>query len=145
MTKSLSNTELLDFALEMFNEGKIQPQKEPISKVSEPRVPDISKITITNEQVECLLQNKPLPMRKQPVAQKSVQNVKNEITISKRDILEIVLEFKKVISQASNLIKEMTTVGSIGVNMAPTEKKKPKKKKQFSLRRASEIVKETLK
>jgi hypothetical protein len=53
--------------------------------------------------------------------------------VQKVDINELIAEFKDLVSKAKTVLAEITTVGSIGTNLAGAKPKKKKKKKHGSM------------
>jgi len=138
-----SDQDLLDMAIDMFNEGSILPQQEPISKEADPSVPDISNINISAEDVDALLEGRNVSNKER---KRVGRKVVAEGPSKKRDLLDILAEFTEIMSQAKDLIAEMTTCGAIGVNLAPKKSSKKKTKtNKIKLRAAKDIMKDHLK
>lgn len=118
-----SDQKILDAALELFNQGEITPQREPVSLPADPEAPDLSKFDLSESQINAMLSGKPLLQQKellnQPKAPKPV--IQEEKTFE-----ELLKEFNDVVGQAVKLLKEMTSCGMIGTSSAPPKKVKKK-------------------
>lgn len=84
---------------------------------------------------------KPLPTRLKAVVKKEV--LVEEKEAETKTMQELIVEFKKCVFQAKAIINEMTTVGALGVNMAPPAKKKVVKKKEVVKKKRVKVAEST--
>jgi len=134
MTKQFS---IGDFAMSLIEKNKDEYKKStanglPVS-VPTPDGPDLSKIQVDEATVTDIFA-KSFGIKKKAVARPVQESKKivEKINPPKKSPEQLIAEFEQVLTQAKGLIREMTTCGMIGVNMAgPIKKKKIKKKFKY--------------
>ena len=126
-----------DFAEQIIAQDKLKslggnapPTFESDPSIYSPDVnaqaPDISNVTVPNDFVNSIVENKEIAVE-QPTAVKESLADKQEVPPVQslgevHELKSLVAELKELIAEVKQTLTEMTAVGSLGVNMAPAPK-----------------------
>lgn len=120
-----------DFAEKLMESGAVKPQNKS-APVQTPKAPvfeqrDISKVQVPDDFMKQVLGNKYTPQRTQNKVSKKVIQESTQVQPVQLLNEEKVDELISLLRDVKNLLSEMTTAGSIGVNLAgPKKMIKPK-------------------
>jgi len=118
------------FAEQILSEdlGKIEAGEAPapIGGITpDPEQKDITRVEVPNSFMATVLNEEVSELGAIPLAPKEPINEPDETSLE-----DMALRLHELITEAQSLLKEMTTVGALGVNLSGGTKRKKKKKKK---------------